>query len=126
VRGTGRALSRELGAWAGVVVEKSGDVRECARAGPRRARGRRNWQGWPTAQREKRGRAGQRLGGWRTGPVRQREGERAGEVTGVDRLGPLGSERARESGRSGLRRQVGLACHAERAREHGRTRTSWT
>ena len=26
----------------------------------------------------------------------EREGERAGEVTGVDRLGPLGSERARE------------------------------
>jgi hypothetical protein len=35
VRGTGGALRRELGAWAGVVVEKSGDVR----TGPRRARG---------------------------------------------------------------------------------------
>jgi hypothetical protein len=35
---------------------------------------------------------------------REREGERAGEVTDTDRLGPLGSERARESGRSGLRR----------------------
>jgi hypothetical protein len=34
-RGTGGALRRELGAWAGVVAEKSGDVRECARAGPR-------------------------------------------------------------------------------------------
>jgi hypothetical protein len=41
-RGVRGALSRELGAWAGVVAEKSGDVRECARAGPRRARGRRN------------------------------------------------------------------------------------
>jgi hypothetical protein len=61
---------------------------------------------------------------WRTGPVRQREreGERAGDVTGADRLGPLGSERARESGRSGLHRQVGLACQAERARGRGRTR----
>jgi hypothetical protein len=48
----------------------------------------------------------------------EREGERAGEVTGADRLGPLGSERARESGRSGLRRQVGLACQVERARGH--------
>jgi hypothetical protein len=33
--GTGRALKRELGAWAGVVAKKSGDVRECALAGPR-------------------------------------------------------------------------------------------
>jgi hypothetical protein len=41
VRGTGGALKRELGEWAGVVAEKSGDVRECAHAGPRRARGRR-------------------------------------------------------------------------------------
>jgi hypothetical protein len=38
--GIGRALRRELGAWAGVVAENSGDVRECARAGPRRA-----WRG---------------------------------------------------------------------------------
>jgi hypothetical protein len=52
----------------------------------------------------------------------EREGERAGEVTGTDRLGPLGSERARESGCSGLRRQVGLACQAERARGRGHTR----
>jgi hypothetical protein len=42
VWGTGGALKRELGAWAGMVAEKPGDVRECARAGPRRARGRRN------------------------------------------------------------------------------------
>jgi hypothetical protein len=56
------------------------------------------------AEREKRGRTGataQRL------VIRareiEREGERAGEVTGDDRLGPLGSERVRERGRSGLR-----------------------
>jgi hypothetical protein len=42
VWGTGGALKRELGAWAGVVAEKPGDVRECARASPRRARRRRN------------------------------------------------------------------------------------
>jgi hypothetical protein len=52
----------------------------------------------------------------------ERERERTGEETGADRLGRLGSERARESGRSGLRRQVGLACQAERARGRGRTR----
>jgi hypothetical protein len=42
VWGAGGALKRELGAWAGVVAEKSGDVRECARPGPRRERGRQN------------------------------------------------------------------------------------
>jgi hypothetical protein len=56
------------------------------------------------AEREK-GTRGATSRHWRTGPARQRqrEGERAGKVTGTDRLGPLGSERARESGRSGLR-----------------------
>jgi hypothetical protein len=39
---TGGALRRELGAAAGVVAEKSGDVRECARAGPWRVRRGRN------------------------------------------------------------------------------------
>jgi hypothetical protein len=39
---------------------------------------------------------------WRTWPMKQRErgGERAGEVTGADRLGPLGSEREREGARA--------------------------
>jgi hypothetical protein len=32
--GTGGALRRKLSAWAGVMAEKSGDVREYARAGP--------------------------------------------------------------------------------------------
>jgi hypothetical protein len=40
MRGTGGAIRRELGAWASVVAEKSGDVRKCARAGPWRERGR--------------------------------------------------------------------------------------
>jgi hypothetical protein len=39
VRCTGGALRRELGAWAGVVAEKSSDLRECALVDPRRARG---------------------------------------------------------------------------------------
>jgi hypothetical protein len=42
VWGTGGALRRELGAWAGIVAEKSGDMRECALAGPRRGRGVQN------------------------------------------------------------------------------------
>jgi hypothetical protein len=41
VQGTGGAIRRELGAWVGVMAEKPGDVRECARASPWRARGRR-------------------------------------------------------------------------------------
>jgi hypothetical protein len=41
-RGVRGALRRQLDAWAGVMAEKSGDVHECARAGPRRARKGRN------------------------------------------------------------------------------------
>jgi hypothetical protein len=42
------------------------------------------------------------------------------ESNGADRPVPLSSERARERGRSGLRRQAGPACQAERARGHAR------
>jgi hypothetical protein len=52
-----------------------------------------------------------------TGPAkhRERERERAGEVTGADRLGPLGSEREREGVRERLAptggvRLSGAAC----------------
>jgi hypothetical protein len=49
--------------------------------------------------REKRGRAGQRLGTGEPGPRdRERESERAKEI-GADRSGPLGSEREREGAR---------------------------
>jgi hypothetical protein len=47
------------------------------------------------------GRSGQRLSNWRTGPVRQREEKRAGEGTGADRSAPLDSEREREGARVG-------------------------
>jgi hypothetical protein len=60
----------------GVVAEKPGDLRECTRVGPRGARRRRSCQGWPTAQREKRGTLGamaRRLAIW----VREEERERA-------------------------------------------------
>jgi hypothetical protein len=33
--GAGRALRGSWGVWVGVVAENSGDVRECAHAGPR-------------------------------------------------------------------------------------------
>jgi hypothetical protein len=50
------------------------------------------------AEREK-GRSGQRLSNWQTGPTRQREEGSAGEETGADRLAPLGSEQERERAR---------------------------
>jgi hypothetical protein len=48
------------------------------------------------AERRK-GRSGQWLGNWRSGPTRQREGGSArAKQTGADRSAPLGSERERE------------------------------
>jgi hypothetical protein len=40
--GAGGAKKRSWGAWAGVVAEDLGDVRECMLAGPRWARGGRS------------------------------------------------------------------------------------
>jgi hypothetical protein len=40
--GRGWGSKRSWGTWAGVVTEDSGDVRECARVGPWRARGGRS------------------------------------------------------------------------------------
>jgi hypothetical protein len=51
----------------------------------------------PQRRERKRGGAGQRLGNWRTGPMRQRKsGSARVKRTGVDMLVPLGSERERE------------------------------
>ena len=101
--GTGRAIRRGLGAWAGVVAEKPGDVRECACAGPRRCAERAELTGLAhDAEREKgmRGGNGSALANWahKTKREIERESERAKE-TGADRLAPLGSERERESAR---------------------------
>jgi hypothetical protein len=99
VWGTGGALRRELGAWAGVVAEKSGDMRECALA----VHGGRGEGGFDREgpRRRERGKGAlrataQQVSNWRTGPTRQREERRAGEETGADRSAPLGSERERE------------------------------
>jgi hypothetical protein len=54
--GTGGALRGSWGTWVGVVAENSGDVRECARAGPRRGReGGIDREGPRRREREKRG-----------------------------------------------------------------------
>jgi hypothetical protein len=100
-------LKKELVVWAGDVAEDSNDVRECARAGPRRARGRRSSQEGPTTQRERKrargatvrclamrarkaereeGRTGEGNQRRQLGPTRQRKGEseRTGEKTAAD------------------------------------------
>jgi hypothetical protein len=100
--GAGGAQKGSWGAWTGVMAENSGDVRECARAGPRRAReGRADWGG-PRHREGEGKRTGQRLGDWRTGPARQR-GKRGTRAKGTyaDSLAPLGSERERERGGCG-------------------------
>jgi hypothetical protein len=56
-------------------------------------------RGGPRRREREKGRVGQRLVDWRTGPARQRESEREGEETGTDNLAPLGSEREREGAR---------------------------
>jgi hypothetical protein len=88
VRGTGGALRRELGAWAGVVAEKPGDVCECACAGPRRRAERAELIGLAHgAEREKRD-------AWGNGST-------------TSDPGPRDRERESASGRSNWRRQAG-------------------
>jgi hypothetical protein len=83
-RGTGGALRRELGAWAGVVAEKSDDVRKCALVGARWA-----WEG-----------GSDRAGPWH----RERKGD-----TRVEKPAPTGqphwaaSERGKACGRESCR-----------------------
>jgi hypothetical protein len=44
----------------------------------------------PRRRERRKGRAGQRLGDWRSGPARQRERERAGEANWHRQVGPSG------------------------------------
>jgi hypothetical protein len=105
------------------VAEKPSDVRECARAGPRRRAERADLTGLAHgAEREDKGvrATARRL----AIQVRETERESAGAKENWRRqVGPTeqrARERERESGRSGLRRQVELACQAERARGRAR------
>jgi hypothetical protein len=88
-----------LGAWAGVVAEKPGDVRECACVGPRRRAERAELTGLAHgAGREDKGvRATARRLAIRVHET-EREGERAGEVklAPTDRPQWAESERERE------------------------------
>jgi hypothetical protein len=83
VRGTGGALKREMGAWAGVVAEKSGDV--------------------PSAHSSVHGESGE--GGTdRAGPRRrERKGDARGNGSATGELGPRDSERGRARARESCR-----------------------
>jgi hypothetical protein len=81
-------------------------VRECALAGPRRARGgETDREGPRRREREKRGARGNGLVPGRAGPRdRERRGTRS-EATGADKSAPLGSER---EGGKGARDRLSL------------------
>jgi hypothetical protein len=97
-RGTGGALRRELGAWAGVVAEKFDDVRKCARADPRWAKGA-ELTGWVHgAERGERGVRGNISATSGPGP-REREGARE-EENWHRQAGPI-RQWAREGAREG-------------------------
>jgi hypothetical protein len=56
----------------------------------------------PRRRERRKGRGGQRLDDWRSGPTRQRgRGSTRVKETGADRSAPLGSEREREGAREG-------------------------
>jgi hypothetical protein len=98
VRGTGGALRRELGTWAGVVAEKSGDVRtrrSTARAGKAKLKRQAH-----SVEREKgtRGGNGSTLANWARETERERGSARV-KKTGTNRSAPLDSEREREGAR---------------------------
>jgi hypothetical protein len=86
------------------VAEKSGDVRECARAGPRRARGGLILQGGSTTQKERKGALGattQQL--VNRAREAKREEKRTGEETSADRSAPVAREQERARGRESYR-----------------------
>ena len=96
-----------MGAWAGVVAEKPGDVRECACAGPRRRARKAELTGLAHgAEREKRNARGNGSTTDKPGPRnREREGERAGEgkLALTDRPHWAASERGRARVRENYR-----------------------
>jgi hypothetical protein len=106
VWGTGGAIRRESGVWAGVVAEKPGDVRECACAGPRRHAERAELTGLAHgAEIEKRDARGNDSTTGDLGPrdtERERERERTGEGNRRRQIGPTG-QRARERERAHAR-----------------------
>jgi hypothetical protein len=87
-------LKKGLGVWAGDVAEDSGDVRDCARAGPRRGARKAELTGEAHgAARERASARGNGSASGRAGPQsREGRGARA-KGTDADSLAPLGRER---------------------------------
>jgi hypothetical protein len=109
----GRAREREQESWA-EGANGRGEVGEQG-MGFKSGAGARSWpenaRTWVRPQRGDRGReVRDTLTSGVGGAERGRVGAR--ESNGADRPVPRSSERARERGRSGLRRQVGSACQA--------------
>jgi hypothetical protein len=109
-------LKRELGC----VGRRRGQGSRCACALVHDGlRGRRSWQGSPTAQRGGAGAQRERLGVL-TKRVCEAEIERGGrseQATGADNPAPVGKGRGRgERAGVGWRRQAGSACQGRRAR----------
>jgi hypothetical protein len=99
VRGTGGALRRELGVWAGIVAEKPGDVRS-AHAPVHGGRGQGGTDKAGPQRRERKGDVrGNGLVAGEPGPRDRERGNARVNKTGADRLAPLGSEREREGAR---------------------------
>ena len=88
MRGTSRAIRRELGVWAGIMAEKPGDVHECARAGPRRRAERAELA--HDAKREKRDARGNGSTTGDPGPRDRERGSAWAKETRADRLVPPG------------------------------------
>jgi hypothetical protein len=94
-----------LGAWAGVVAEKSGDMRECGLAGPRRGQGPGGGRTDRTGPRcrERKGDARettQQLAN-RAREAEREEGARVKKPAPTDRSQWEASERGRARGREG-------------------------
>jgi hypothetical protein len=87
--GAGGAQKGSWGAWAGVVAEDSGDV--CGGRGEGGAD-----RGGPWRSKGESERAGQRLGDWQNGPVKQREKRGARAKITVPTAWPHWAARERE------------------------------
>jgi hypothetical protein len=113
----GRARERGRESWA-EGANGRGEVGE-------QGAGARSWpeNAWTWA-RPRRGDRGREVRDALTGGVGGAERGKAGvgESNGADRSVPQSSERARERGRSGLRRQAGPACQTQGSRERARAR----
>jgi hypothetical protein len=113
--GEGGAQKGSSGAWAGVVAENFGDVRECARWSTASV-GRAKLTGKAHGAERERGRAHGAMARRLANRAREAEREdgRVGEGNWRRQLGPTG-QREREGCGADRRRQAGSACQERQA-----------